>query len=157
MLFRSVERILKNPDARARATVGSLYDQLNYEEVKPFLPSVYEAIVEPAPTGVMFSNGIRLEGLELLARHRVEDGMSLCLDILDLESWGKRHRVMRCLRTLRRYGGAAKPILPRLRQVENQLREHRESRSLAPHIEEIVSLISFIEQAPSGEPLRSLR
>ena len=153
----AVERILKNPDARARATVGSLYDQLNYEEVKPFLPSVYEAIVEPAPTGVMFSNGIRLEGLELLARHRVEDGMSLCLDILDLESWGKRHRVMRCLRTLRRYGGAAKPILPRLRQVENQLREHRESRSLAPHIEEIVSLISFIEQAPSGEPLRSLR
>ena len=83
--------------------------------------------------------------------------MSLCLDILDLDSWGKRYRVMRCLKILRNYGGAAKPLLPRLREVEIQLREHREKMLLAPHIEEIGSLISFIENAPAGEQLRSLR
>jgi hypothetical protein len=83
--------------------------------------------------------------------------MSLCLDILDLDSWGKRHRAMRCLKILRNYGGAAKPLLPRLREVESQLREHREQKALATHIEEISSLIDFIENAPTGEPLRPLR
>ena len=153
----AIEKLLENPDARARAAVGSLYRQLSYEEIKPFLPAVHKAIVERAPSGVMFSNGIRLEGLELLARHRIREGMSLCLDILDLDSWGKRHRAMRCLKILRNYGGAAKPLLPRLREVESQLREHREQKALATHIEEISSLIDFIENAPTGEPLRPLR
>jgi len=153
----AVEKILANPNARARAAVGSLYRQLSYEEVKPFLPAVHKAIVERAPSGVMFDDGIRLEGLDLLARHRIEEGMSLCLDILDLDSWGKRYRVMRCLKILRNYGGAAKPLLPRLREVEAQLREHREQKLLVLHMEEIGSLIEHIENASAGEPLRSLR
>ena len=153
----AVEKILANPNARARAAVGSLYRQLSYEEVKPFLPAVHKAIVERAPSGVMFDDGIRLEGLDLLARHRIEEGMSLCLVILDLDSWGKRYRVMRCLKILRNYGGAAKPLLPRLREVEAQLREHREQKLLALHMEEIGSLIEHIENASAGEPLRSLR
>ena len=153
----AVERLLRNPDARARGVVGSLYGQLTYEEVKPFLPAVHRAIVERAPSGVMFSDGIRLQGLELLANHRIEEGMSLCLESMDLDRWGKRHRVMRCFKILRKYGGAAKPLLPRLREVEGQLRGHRERKMMERHIAEINNLISHIETAPAGKPLRSLK
>jgi hypothetical protein len=154
----AVERILKNPDARARATVESLYHQLNYEEIRPFLPAVARSIVEPAPTGIMFADAIRLEGLDLLARHRIEEGMAMCLEILDLESWGKRTRILRCLKALRQYGGAAKPLLPQLREVQVQLLRHRERRSLEAQIHELRSLIEVLEKAPKGSgTLRSLR
>ena len=153
----AVERILRNPDAQARATVESLYHQLSYDEIRPFLPAVRRSIIEPAPTGIMFADAIRLEGLDLFARHRIEEGMDLCIEILDLERWGKRHRVMRCLRILRKYGGAAKPLLSRLREVRQQLLEHRERRSLGPHIKELNSLIEALEQAPEvNRDLRSL-
>lgn len=153
----AVERILKNPDARARATVKSLYHQLNYEEIKPFLPAVIRSIVDPAPTGIMFADAIRLEGLDLLARHRVREGMELCLAILDLDSWGKRNRILRCLRALRKYGGAAKPLLPQLQVIQMQLLRHRERRSLEAQIDELSSLIEVLENAPEeNEALRSL-
>ena len=153
----AVERILKNPDARARATVKSLYHQLNYEEIKPFLPAVIRSIVDPAPTGIMFADAIRLEGLDLLARHRVREGMELCLAVLDLDSWGKRNRILRCLRALRKYGGAAKPLLPQLQEIQMQLLRHRERRSLEAQIDELSSLIEVLENAPEeNEALRSL-
>ena len=147
----AVERILKNPDARARATVKSLYHQLDYEEIKPLLPAVIRSIVEPAPTGIMFADAIRLEGLDLLARHKVQVGMELCLEILDLDSWGKRNRILRCLKALRQYGGAAKPLLPQLREIQAQLLRHRERRTLELQIDELSSLIEVLESAPEED------
>lgn len=153
----AVEKLLENPDARARSAVGSLYQRLSYEEVKPFLPAVHRAIVEPAPSGVMFANGIRLKGLGLLAKHRIREGMPLCLEVMEIDSWGKKSRVMSCLKILRSYGGAAKPLLPEIRELEKQLREHREKRMLAPHIDEVAALIEHIQSAPEGDALRSLK
>ncbi|MEO1836661.1 MAG: DUF6288 domain-containing protein [Akkermansiaceae bacterium] len=152
----AVERLLKNPDGRARGAVGSLYKHLSYEEVKPFLPAVHEAIVEPAPSGVMFASGIRLQGLELLARHRIAEGVPLCLQVMEIETWGKRDRIMKCLKILGQYGGAAKPIVPSLRELQKQLRAHREARALSQHLAEVAKLIAQIENEPAGEPLRSL-
>ena len=147
----AVERILKNPDARARATVKSLYRQLTYEELKPFLPAVIRSITEPAPTGIMFADAIRLEGLDLLARHNVQEGMALCLKIMDIDSWGKRNRILRCLKALRQYGGAAKPLLPQLRKIQKDLMMHRERSSLEPQILELNSLIGVLESAPEED------
>ena len=82
----------------------------------------------------------------------------MCLEILDLESWGKRTRILRCLRALRQYGGAAKPLLPQLREVQERLLRHRERRSLEAQIRELSSLIEVLEKAPKeSEALRSLR
>lgn len=153
----AVERLLENEDGRARAAVGSLYELLSYEEVKPFLPAVHKAIVEPAPSGIMFANAIRLRGLELLADHRIKEGIPLCVEIMDIHSWGKRNRIMKCLKVLRSYGAAAKPILPKLRDLEKELKAHREARSLRPHIAEMEQTIAFIENAADGQILlRSL-
>lgn len=156
-LKAAVERLLENQDGRARAAVGSLYEILSYDEVKPLLPAVHKAILEPAPSGVMFASAIRLRGLELLADHRIKEGIPLCVEIMDIHSWGKRDRIMKCLQVLRTYGGAAKPILPRLRILEKELKSHREARSLRPHIAAMEETIAFIENAAEGqEALRTL-
>ncbi len=156
LLYPAVERLLRNDDGRARGAVGSLYKHMSYEELKPIMPAIHRAIIEPAPSGVMFASGIRLRGLELLARHRVREGMPLCLKVMEIDKWGKRHRISECLRILRMYGGAAKPMLPELRELERKLLSHREARGLTEHIELVRKTIAEIEAAKDRPRLRSL-
>ena len=156
LLYPAVEKLLQNPDGRARGAVSSVYKHLSFEELQPILPAILRAIKEPAPSGVMFASGIRLRGLELLARHRVKEGIPLCLKVMEIEKWGKRNRITACLKILRSYGGAAKPVLPELKQLEQKLLNHREARGLSPQIELLREVAAEIEAAPDGPRLRSL-
>ncbi|MFW6161552.1 MAG: DUF6288 domain-containing protein [Planctomycetota bacterium] len=156
LLNPAVKRLFKNPDGRARGAVSSIFKHLSYEEIKPLLPAIHQAIVEPAPSGVMFASGIRLRGLKLLAKHRIREGMPLCLEIMEIETWGKRHRITECLKILRSYGGAARAVLPQLRELEKRLLAHWEAKGLKPQIEAVRKLIADIEKAEDDPELRSL-
>ncbi|MDQ8190404.1 DUF6288 domain-containing protein [Roseibacillus persicicus] len=157
LLFQAVQKILTNPDGRTRETVASVYRNLSYEELKPLLPAILKAIKEPSPSGVMFASGIRINGIELLAKYRIEEGMALCLDILEIDKWGKRKRLDQCLSVLATYGGAAKPLLPRLRQLEKDLQVHPEATGLTPQREYLHQLIKDIETAEEEVELRSMK
>jgi hypothetical protein len=156
-LRTAIEAGLRNQDGRARGTVGRVYNQLSYEEIKPLLPAIHQAIVKPAPSGIMFASGIRLSGVELLAKHRIREGMDLCFQILDIEKWGKQDRIRRSLRALSQYGGAAKAVLPQLRQLEKDLQAHREARNLKPIVEQIGQMMKKIEASTEKVELRSLK
>ena len=156
LLREAVAVGLQNEDGRARGSVGSIYRQLSLAEIKPLLPAIHEAVVTPAPSGIMFADGIRIAGLDLLASHHIKEGLPLCVDIMDIQSWGKQHRINGCLGALAKYGGAAKPLLPELRRLEQQLRAHREAKSLEPQIDRLHSLIEKIEQSDEEVVLRSL-
>jgi hypothetical protein len=120
------------------------------------LPAIREAIIKPAPSGEMFADGIRLKGCEILAKHRIRDGMELTLHLFDLDRWGKGPRLKRCFEILASYGSAAKPIVPKLREVEQQLLVHSESKSLKPRIEQLQSLIQSIESSSAVIELREM-
>ena len=156
LLYPAVERLLLNDDGRARGCIGSVYKTLSYEEITPLLPAIYRAVVTPAPSGVMFASGIRLRGLELLAKHRIREGMALCLQVMEIDKWGKRTRINGCLKILRTYGGAAKPVLPALRKLDRDLSAHREARGLRGEIATVRKLIADIEAAKDQPRLRSL-
>ncbi len=156
LLLAAVERLLANDDGRARGAVGTVYENLTLEEIAPLLPAIVEAIRTPSPSGVMFANDIRLRGLDLLARHRIREGMELCIPAMDIDQWGKKNRIQRGLRTLATYGGAAKPILPDLRDLERSLEAHREARNLGEQIALCRETIATIEAAPDEEPLRTV-
>jgi hypothetical protein len=82
--------------------------------------------------------------------------MPLCIEVMEIEKWGKRDRISRCLKTLAKYGAAARPMLPRLKQLEQDLLAHREARGLQPQIDQIRSLMQEIENATGNVELRSL-
>jgi hypothetical protein len=105
----------------------------------------------------MFADGVRLSGLEVLARHRIREGMSLCLDILEIDRWGKQDRIARGIKALETYGAAARPLLPRLRQLETDLLAHREARTLKPLIDQVRQAAARIESATGTVELRDLR
>ena len=156
LLLRAVQVGLQNEDGRARGSLDTVYANLTYEEIRPFLPAIHEAIVEPAPSGIMFASGIRLSGVELLAKHRIREGMSLCIQIMEIDKWGKKNRILKCLKTLETYGSAARAVLPELRQLERNLQAHQEARMLKPVTQQVTTLIRKIESSKDIVELRSI-
>ena len=156
LLYEAVKAGLRNEDGRARGSIESVYRNLSYEEIEPLLPAIYQAVIEPAPSGIMFADGIRLSGLEILARHRIEEGLPLCVSLIDPGRWGLKGRIDRCLATLRLYGGAAKSEIARLRQLEKDLVAKR----WKPEAIEALGIPALVRQIEADEDppvLRSLR
>jgi hypothetical protein len=156
LLYAAVRAGLRNQDGRARGTYGSVYKNLTFEEIKPLLPAIRQAIIEPAPSGEMFASGIRLSGCELLAKNRIREGMDFCLQIMNIEEWGKRNRITQCFNILQSYGGAAKPLLPQLRKLEKDLLAHPEATTMKEQIDQCRETIRKIENATETIELRSL-
>ncbi len=155
-LYAASERLLKNDDGRARGTVTSVYKQLDFEQITPLLPAIYDSIKYQAPSGEMFASGVRLRGLDLFAQYRIKEGLPLCIEVMDIDKWGKHARIPACLDTLETYGAAAKAVLPQLRDLEKQIRAHKE-KSMAKHAERVAGMITKLEAMPDDtRPLRSL-
>lgn len=155
-LYQAILAGLHNEDGRARSTLGNVYAKLSTEEITPLLPAIHQAVVNPAPSGEMFADGIRLSGLEVLASHHIAEGLPLCLDVMEIERWGKQKRIEGCLKALHAYGGAAKPLLPRLAQLEKDLRAHSEARNLQAQIQTLIDTMQRIEADTNPPILRSL-
>ncbi|MCB1275106.1 DUF6288 domain-containing protein [Prosthecobacter sp.] len=117
-LYKAVQAGLKNQDGRARGSIGSVYGHLSFEEIKPLLPAIHEAIVQPAPSGEMFADSIRVEGLRLLAKHRIEDGIAACVKYTwDQNPWASQKRTPELMKILLSYGAHAKRVIPDLEKL----------------------------------------
>jgi len=157
LLRKAIVAGLQNQDGRSRGSVGQIYNKLSYDEIKPILPAIYEAIAKPSPSGIMFASGVRLAGLDLLAKHRIKEGMPLCFEVMQIDKWGKAARIPRCLGSLEKYGAGAKPILPKLKQLKKDLLAHREKKNLLKPIEQVRKMIEKIENSTDSIELRSIQ
>ena len=146
---------LQNEDGRARGAVGSVYRNLSFEAITPLLPAIHEAILEPAPSGIMFADGIRLAGLDLFAEHGIEEGVPWCVTMIDPERWGMGNRIERCLDALRVYGGSAKSQIPRLKTLQAELVQRKWNPERLQKID-IPGLILEIKNDETPRKLRSL-
>lgn len=156
LLWKAATAGLQNQDGRARAEISNIYDKLSYEEIQPLLPAIEAAIIKPSPSGIMFADGSRLEGLKLFAKHRIAEGIPLCFSFLDLERWNKRSRIAQCLDALEMYGAAAKPMIPKLEQLKIDLSNHPEASGLQPLTDRTEKLIKKIKEATGAVELRHL-
>lgn len=157
LLNQAIIAGLKNQDGRSRSSVAGIFKKFSFEEIKPLLPAIYEATAIPAPSGVMFASGVRIAGIEVLAKHKIREGLPLCIEVMDIHSWGKARRIPRCLSALEAYGVAAKVILPELRQLEKDFINHREAKKLQTHIDRLSAFIKKLESTSETGELRSLK
>lgn len=117
-LYQAVKAGLKNEDGRARGSFGSVYRNLTAEEIRPLLPAIHQAIVEPAPSGEMFADTIRVEGLRLLAKHRIAEGLAACVDYTRNQNpWSSENRTPELMEILLSYGAHGKAVLPELTRI----------------------------------------
>jgi hypothetical protein len=126
-LNNAVRAGLKNQDGRARGSIGSVYRQLSLAEIQPLLPAIHEAIIQPAPSGEMFADGIRVEGLRLLAEHHIEEGISaLVLYTRDQNPWESQNRTPELMKILLSYGAHAKGVIPELSKIADYFEKEEE-------------------------------
>ncbi len=155
-LSRAVQAGLQNQDGYARSQIGTIYDRLSAEQIELLLPSIHEAIVKPAPSGEMFADGVRMSGLEILAKFHIREGMALCLDLVELERWNEAERMTKCLEILQIYGGAAKPMLPRLQELKAAVTAKFEPEDRKDLLKAIRKTVTAIESAANAPELRAL-
>ena len=114
-LTTAIAQGLQNQDGRARSEISEVYHRLSYQQIRPLLPAILEAIKKPAPSGEMFADGVRLNGLKVLASHHIEEGMQATADYLRTQNpWASEHRTPEILEVLDAYGAEAEVIIPHL-------------------------------------------
>ena len=160
-LNKAVRAGLKNQDGRARGSIGSVYRQLSLGEILPLLPAIHEAIIQPAPSGEMFADGIRVEGLRLLAEHHIEEGISaLVLYTRDQNPWESQNRTPELMKILLSYGAHAKEVIPELTKIANYFEKEEEDfpRDLGlMKAKSVRETITAIEAATDSPALRRLK
>jgi len=118
LLRKAVAAGLHNQDGRARGSIGSVYWKLSNEEINPLLPAILDAVVEPSPSGEMFADEIRVEGLRVLAKHRIKEGIGACVNYTrDQNPWDSQVRTPKLMEILLSYGAHAKAVIPELTKI----------------------------------------
>ncbi|MEO0476281.1 MAG: DUF6288 domain-containing protein [Planctomycetota bacterium] len=154
LLLDAVRAGLTNQDGRARGAFSSVFDKLTLDEIRPLLPAVYEAVVFQSPSGIMFSSQIRVEGLKLLTKHRVEEGMDAGMLYLT-DSWNQwGAKTEQILDQLVKYGANAQRIVPQLEEIAKQMeaedakRRERARRHTHVKVREAIEKINNSEDKP---------
>ena len=128
LLMKAVRVGLQNEDGRARGSLATVYENLTYDEIKPLLPAIHQAIVEPAPSGIMFASGIRLSGVELLAKHRISEGIELLADYArNQKKHGSEKRIVKVMEMLKSYGSHGKRVIPQLEAAAKDFEDGEEN------------------------------
>jgi len=117
-LYKAVRSGLRNQVGRARGSIGSVYRNLSADDIKPLLPAIYQAIRDPAPSGEMFADSIRVEGLRLLAKHRIEEGILACVNYTRHQNpWDSQEGTPELMKILLSYGTNAQSVIPGLTKI----------------------------------------
>jgi hypothetical protein len=148
LLYPAMESLLQNDDALARYGLAPYVNKLTDRDLAVMLPAIVQATEKLAPSDEMFGDGIRIAGLELLARLHIREGMPLCVSVMEWDRWSGGDRGPACMRCLRQYGVHAKEVLPQLKAM---------SRQGDGKNKDLDKLIADIETAKDSPPLVSLK
>jgi len=149
LLYPTVAKLLKDPSGRTRGCGAYLLKFYTREDAAAMAQNIYDAVKFSAPNYLMFDDGARQHGLDLMARLRIEEGVPLCFETLDAKRWGQGVRTPHRFQTLGQYAGSAKPFLPRLRDLRWTYRTGND-RQL------VEDAIRAIEEDKNPQPLVSL-
>lgn len=126
LLYEAVRSGLRNEDGHARGGISSVYANLSFDELKPLMPEIHRAILEKAPSGIMFDGQVQTAGLDLFSRHGVSEGIELLADYVRLQkAHGSQNHIVTLLGMLKRYGAHAQRAIPRLEKAIHYF-EHEE-------------------------------
>ncbi|MFO8027230.1 MAG: DUF6288 domain-containing protein [Opitutales bacterium] len=161
LLKAAVHAGLRNQDGRARMAFLTVFENLPSEELEPLLPEIHYAVVHPAPSGIMFADGIRIEGLKLLSEWQVAEGIEACMFYLKNQNhWASEKRTPQLLEILRSYGVHAKDTIPELEELAahfaagkpSYFPEHLSQRKA----EDVRKTIEFLEETGERPKLRHI-
>ena len=147
LLYAAIKDILKNDNGWVVSQVAPVYKLLAPQDAAALLPDIVRAIRTPPASGEMFANVIRVAGGELLARLRIREGMELIVDVMP-ERFGW-HNGSRCINALACYGGAAREVLPRLREIRRVFAAKEPDHKNLPELDKLIIAIEADQHPPT--------
>jgi hypothetical protein len=81
LLVESVRQFLLNENGRARSSVP--LEALTEKQLSSLWDTILLTTRENAPSGIMFSKGVRTKGLEVLAKYRIKEGLDVMIELSD--------------------------------------------------------------------------
>lgn len=118
LIYRAVRMGLQNEDGRARSSFGSVYQNLSFEELQPIMIDIVRATLTPAPSGIMFADGIQNSGLELLSKNHVSEGVEMLAHYArHMKKHGSQKRIITVMKMLERYGAHAQRVIDHLEET----------------------------------------
>ncbi len=117
-LLTAIARGLQNQDGRARSDISEILSSPELSADSSLLPVVLQAVETPAPSGEMFADGVRVNGLKVLASHHIKEGMQAAADYLRTQNpWASEHRTPEILEVFDHYGAEAQVVIPHLKET----------------------------------------
>jgi hypothetical protein len=133
---------LENDDSVVRASIIPALETLDDRDLSLLLPSLVKAIERPAPTNEMWSEDIRLAGLDILSRRHIREGMALCVSSIE---WRWEINVEQRMEFLLRYGQNARDVLPAIRKLVGDIDQKGDSVDLSEERKFLTKAIARIE------------
>ena len=153
LLYPAIRAVAANPDSHARGCLRSTYALITLDDAKALAPEFLTSVKQMAPANTMFSKGVRLAGIQAMARLRIEEGIPLALMMINLRDWGRNYITGVSLDVLKEYRGAAKPFLPELKKLEAQWRTEKR----ADFLKKLAEVLAAIESDKNPPKLISLK
>jgi hypothetical protein len=154
ILIPAIRELLTVDDGRSRSLVSRIYPSLNDGQRRQLWRDIHRATRDMSPSGIMFADGVRLNGLKLMLANNVEEGVQMTIDYMSESRWGQGRRHREVLPILAGYGPAAKKALPALLKMKEAW-----SASKKTPERDMAKLDSAIEAIRTGKAkdLKSIR
>ena len=153
-LLRTMKSLLENDDSVVRAAVIPALRKLSDRDLAPLLPTLANAVDKLAPTNEMWGDDIRKEGLDILSKHHIREGMLLCVSTIEWR-WGLELQPR--MDYLMRYGKGAREMLPALKKIGRDLQKREEGQEPSNNQKILLKAIADIEASTEDPKIITLK
>jgi hypothetical protein len=162
--YAAIRSVATNPDGMARATLADFFEnRLSEDDVIALAPVILAAVESPSPADTMFNNVIRMAGLKALTKYHFEEGIAAAVGLAKTQGGhGSQTRTGEIMKMITRYGSAAKPQVPALKELIASFNADVERREFPggalnnQRVGAVEEAIKAIEAAKDHPPLRSV-
>lgn len=158
LLIPAIKEILTNENGWARSTLSNfVYPNLTEDDLKLLWGDIYKTTRNIAPSGIMFASGVRTDGLKLMAKHRIKEGLELAAWYIRYQKGhGNTQRIPEVLGLILSYGAHAKSVIPELEEHAKYFESIRPGGKIRPDdsanaIRETIKKIEAIETPPEDK------
>ena len=113
LLIPAIRELLTVADGKARSCVGTAYQKFNPQHLKLLWKDIHKATVDIAPSGIMFADGVRVNGLQMMLDHNLIEGVALSSEVLQERRWGLGYRRKMTVPILTQYAENSKVTIPK--------------------------------------------
>jgi len=164
LLYPAIRAIASNADGMARATLRGFFEnKLSLNDVQALAPDIYSAVKTPSPADTMFGNEIRMGGFKALTKYHFKEGIEVGVLFAKTQGGhGSESRTGEIMKEISKYGSAAKPAIPELRELIGQFHaqcdrgEFPKGELNNRRVSAVEAAIKSIEAATEHPELRSI-